>query len=203
MANALIGLALLGYMRINQGVVDGMGFVAMVFGVIFFGNLILIVVPPKWLKGIVNRIGVMPKRLRRIILMMSDGWETMRNNMPLLIKLTLLNFLVFGIVVIESSLLYGQFTQEFTIESVVLYAALGAMSTLVSFTPGAIGIKEGIFVFSSSIIALDSTQIIQMATIDRSATFILLFVTFVLIKITSLDKKFLESSPDESNIQAK
>lgn len=188
-AYALIGLVLLGYITYNQGQAQGSVAIALAFGGILIGNLALVVLPPNWLRRTFGSLNFIPKRLKRIATLMIDGWEVMRGNRKVLLKLTGLNFVVFGIVVVESTLLYGQFISHFTLESVILYTVLGTLSTLVSFTPGAIGIKEGIYLFAGSIIALSSEQILQIAAIDRSATFILLFITFTVIKFGRFDKK--------------
>lgn len=200
--NALLGILLLGYFfHTTSGEVRGFATVMTVLTVILAGNVALMLLPTSLMFGAIRRLKFLPDRLAKIITTMINGWDIIRTNRPLLVKLFFLNIAIAGIAAIESYLLYFALVEEFTIISVLLYTILGTFSVLVSFTPGAMGIKEGIYLFTSSIILLSSEQVLQMATIDRSATFILLFITFITVKISGLDKRFAFESDNERGEQ--
>ena len=163
--------------------------VAAVFGFIFLANLALVAIPGRLLHKIVGLFSFTPKRLVNVANLMIRGWETIRTDRSLIVKLFLLNIAIISMIVVESSVIFGLFVDDWRVSSVLLYAVLGTLSTLVSVTPGAVGVKEAIFLFSATVTAITPDQILQMATIDRSATFILLVISYAVVKILKLDKK--------------
>jgi uncharacterized membrane protein YbhN (UPF0104 family) len=189
LTNALIGLLLV----INYGMKVGgsteLWSVAAVFLFIFLANLALVAIPAKVLHKIVGLFKFLPKRLIKITDLMIGGWETIRVNHKLLFKLFLLNIAITSVIMVESTVLYYQFVDNWQLTSVLLYTILGTLSTLVSVTPGAVGVKEAIFLFSASVTVLAPEQILQMATVDRSATFLLLIISYAVVKLFSLKKK--------------
>ncbi len=189
LTNALIGLLLV----INYGMKVGgsteLWSVAAVFLFIFLANLALVAIPAKVLHNIVGLFKFLPKRLIKITDLMIGGWETIRVNHKLLFKLFLLNIAITSVIMVESTVLYYQFVDNWQLTSVLLYTILGTLSTLVSVTPGAVGVKEAIFLFSASVTVLAPEQILQMATVDRSATFLLLIISYAVVKLFSLKKK--------------
>ncbi len=162
-----------------------------VFVSIAFLNFCLMIIPSKYVKNIVSKISWIPKRIVNMLNLMIDGWETIRQNRSLLIKLSILYLITFAIAVAQTYILYGLFVDSYSIINVLLYTVLGSLALLVSLTPGAIGIKEGILLFFTQAIALDSAQVLQIATIDRSISFLILFLSFFSIKLFKLDKNLM------------
>ena len=189
LSNALIGLILVANYMLRGNQSAELWAVAAVFMFIFLANLALVVIPGKLLHRIVELLGFLPKRLVKIANLMIGGWETIRTNNKLIVKLFMLNLVITTMIVVESSVLYQLFVSSWQLSSVVLYSILGTLSTLVSVTPGAVGVKEAIFLFSSSVTSVTPDQILQMATIDRSATFLLLLISYITVKLFSVDKR--------------
>jgi uncharacterized membrane protein YbhN (UPF0104 family) len=189
LTNALIGLLLVINYGLKVGGSTELWSVAAVFLFIFLANLALVAIPAKVLHKIVGLFKFLPKRLIKITDLMIGGWETIRVNHKLLFKLFLLNIAITSVIMVESTVLYYQFVDNWQLTSVLLYTILGTLSTLVSVTPGAVGVKEAIFLFSASVTVLAPEQILQMATVDRSATFLLLIISYAVVKLFSLKKK--------------
>lgn len=65
----------------------------------------------------------------------------------------------------------------------LLYTCISGVSLLVSITPGSLGLREAMFLFTSDSIGLKEYEIIQLALLDRGILFILLLLILVLILI--------------------
>lgn len=65
----------------------------------------------------------------------------------------------------------------------LLYTCISGVSLLVSITPGSLGLREAMFLFTSDSIGLKEYEIIQLALLDRGILFILLLFILVLILI--------------------
>lgn len=187
--NSLIALIALGLFYQQSGVVRGYNLVLLTFLGIFTAMILLIVVPPRTAHAILARLRFIPQKITKNLNMMVDGWITIRKDRPLLLKLALLNIVVFFIATIESYLLYRLFVPSFSLSSVILYTAIGTLSLIVSFTPGAIGIKEAIYLFTIGVLSINATQLLQMATVDRSTAFILLLIMLTVLKVSGIDKR--------------
>lgn len=183
LANSFFGLILMVYLISAQGFVRGTAVISLIFLGIFLACLAMIAIPEKYLRKIILRIKIIPPRLRNISNLVIDGWGVMRTNTRLLVELSLLNLVTFIISAITTYVLFVIFADQFTLVSVLMYTLLSTLALLINFTPGAIGIKEAIFIFSSGLIMLSTDQILQMAIVDRGTTFILLGILFLLSKL--------------------
>jgi uncharacterized membrane protein YbhN (UPF0104 family) len=117
-------------------------------------------------------------RLYKRLIQMSEGWGTLKSSPHLLFRLLGNNFLVIFVSILATFIEFYALNISITLPSLMLYSALGTLSLLVSFTPGAIGIKEAIFVFSSSTLMISSTDIIKVAVLDRGVTLLILVVSY-------------------------
>ena len=188
LANSFFGLVLMAYLISSQGYIKGTTIITLVFLGIFLAYFGMIVIPEKYLRKIVHKIKILPPRLRNISNLVINGWGIMRTNKRLLTELSLLNLVTFLISAITTYVLFLIFADQFTMVSVLMYTLLSTLALLINFTPGAIGIKEAIFIFSSGLMMLSTDQILQMAIVDRGTTFILLGILFLLSKL--LPKKY-------------
>lgn len=66
------------------------------------------------------------------------------------------------------------------IPSLFLYTSFVTTSVLISLTPGAIGIRETILLVTSVTIGINTSQILNLALLDRAVNFSLLFLLFSL-----------------------
>jgi uncharacterized membrane protein YbhN (UPF0104 family) len=193
MVNSLLGLISLTYFYFYNGKVPGLFVIMFVFLGIYIVTSLMVLMPSALIRRVFTLFDFLPKKVLEVLKTMIDGWELIRGHKKLLIQLILLNVAVICIAIVETYILYGLFSSDFTFINIFLYTILGSLSVLISFTPGAIGIKEAVYLFSVNIVALTSAQVLQIAIIDRSATFLLLLATYILIKIFSIDKKIIRS----------
>lgn len=118
------------------------------------------------------------KRLKQL----SEGWEVLAQNSSLLFRLLILGFCTIIIAIITAYLEFIALDLPITFGGLLLYATLGAFSILVSFTPGAIGIRESIYIFSSDILNLSNAQILQLAAIDRGVALLILVLSYIYLQ---------------------
>ncbi|MDX9738974.1 MAG: lysylphosphatidylglycerol synthase transmembrane domain-containing protein [Candidatus Dojkabacteria bacterium] len=116
------------------------------------------------------------------------SWDMIVKRKKLFLSLLLLTM---GNILINGVIFYVEFLSlkiDINILDIVLYTCLSGVSLLVSITPGSLGLREAIFLFTSESIGLSQDQIMQLAFLDRGILFLLLLL--LLIVITVFVKKF-------------
>jgi uncharacterized protein (TIRG00374 family) len=129
-----------------------------------------------------------PAKVAKIIYDIEDGWQLLKSKKGLFKKLVVLASLSFLTQFFISYIEFRAIGADVGLVSLALYTALVVVSLLVSFTPGAIGIRETMLIIVSATIGITNEQILQVAVIDRGVTFILLFVLFLLTRSGKLKK---------------
>lgn len=186
--NSFIGLVSLIIIHQLTGVYSPLLYIT--FSIVFIGMIFLsiIQVPKKLVEK--NFDFRYLNRIIKIIQEITKGWNIINGNKRLLfhlILLTLTNFIVATIItVIEFQIL----NYDFTAWNILLYTSLASLSLLISLTPGSIGIKEAIFIFSSSVLGITNNQILQLAVIDRGTLFFVLGLSYIAIRLID-GKNFL------------
>jgi uncharacterized membrane protein YbhN (UPF0104 family) len=115
-------------------------------------------------------------KLAKIFFQMLDGWNGIVANRLLMIQLILLvmvNFL-FSLLVAKTEIVALHLTISFP--ALLLFSVLGSLSLFVSVTPANLGVKEAIYLFSSTVIGFSVPQILSIALIDRGVLFVVLVV---------------------------
>tara|TARA_Y100000816_G_scaffold268471_1_gene230706 strand:- start:120 stop:566 length:447 start_codon:yes stop_codon:yes gene_type:complete len=82
-----------------------------------------------------------------------------------LIVLTLLNYLFFAL---EAFLLIGALFSETNLFKIFYYNSLSVISSLASFTPASIGIKDSIIYLSGKILELNLSDVIGLMIAERA-----------------------------------
>ena len=111
------------------------------------------------------------------------GWDTIVKNKKLLKQLIII---IVGHITFSTVVVFVEFVAlgiEVDILNLILYSALSGVSLLLSLTPGSLGIREAVFLISSSSIGLVREQILQLAIIDRGIMFILLIVMMIFVSL--------------------
>lgn len=177
-STSIIALMSLGFIYMETGkfswvVASSMLSIAVLTLLLFFIKL------PKW-PALERRkfIGGIYKRA----LQAHQGWEILLQHKGLLKKLLLIAVAAYSVGLITFYLEFRALGLQVPLTSVILYSALGSMSLLISFTPGAIGIRESIYIFSASILALSNTEILQLAAIDRGINILVLLTGFIILQ---------------------
>lgn len=119
------------------------------------------------------------------------GWKIIVKKGDLLFKLTGLALLSFSAQYMISFVEFKAIGVEVSPAALGLYTAILSISLLVSFTPGAIGVRESMLIFIGLTLGVSTEQILQVAIIDRGVTFLLLFALFLITRSTKIKNKLI------------
>lgn len=131
------------------------------------------------------------KLVKKVLIVINNfilSWDNIvkkRNIFLNLILLTTGNILISWIIYL---LEFNSLNIHINILDTLLYTCISGVSLLISITPGSLGLREAMFLFTSESIGLKEDQIIQLALLDRGIMYILLFI--ILIFILLFVKKF-------------
>jgi len=67
--------------------------------------------------------------------------------------------------------------------SVLILTCIGVLSTLLSLTPGSIGVREAFFIYFNDLINLTTFEIMQHSLLDRSINIVLLVSFFIISQV--------------------
>jgi uncharacterized protein (TIRG00374 family) len=143
----------------------------LVFMSLFLLSLALLVVkvPKKALKK-VDRKGIVG-RVLNILVNISDGWNRITSNYALVWKLLGLILANTLISVVSVALIMRSLNFDFTIPALLLFSALGSLSTFINITPANLGVKEAVYLASASVLSFNTDQILSIALVERGVLF--------------------------------
>lgn len=119
------------------------------------------------------------RMLLRTLLQVMNGWNKITANKKLMTKLiaiTVVNFL-FSVLIIKLEIFSLNLSIGFA--QLLLFSVLSSLSVFINITPANLGIKEAIYIFSSSILGFSVTQILSIALIDRGILFLVLALSWL------------------------
>lgn len=142
-------------------------------------SLVLCFVPiPKLFAGSVKNKYV--TSILGFIQKMTEGWSRIVKNRRLLMHLTILVSIQLVLTILIGWLEISSLHIVIGFPELLLFSVLGSMSIFISLTPGNLGVKEGIYILTASVIGLTTPQIVSIALIDRGILFGTLFVLWLL-----------------------
>lgn len=100
-----------------------------------------------------------------------------------LLKVFVIQLSLFFSFTVNNYLIFKYLNIPLTLSSVFMLTSVGVFSTLLSLTPGSVGIREAFFVYLNDLTNLSTFEIMQHALIDRSINIILLVFYFMVLKI--------------------
>jgi uncharacterized protein (TIRG00374 family) len=155
----------------------GRGYFTLVvlFGGMFVVSLLLSVIRVPRLKKDPDLRNKHLNFVTRSLISMAAGWNRIISNKLLLgrlITVTVFNFLI-SIVIAKLEISALHFSISFP--ALLLFSVLGSLSLFINITPANLGVKEAIYLFSSTVIGLSAPQILSIALIDRGVLFVVLF----------------------------
>jgi uncharacterized protein (TIRG00374 family) len=112
------------------------------------------------------------------------GWRQITRRKGLLAKLSLLGIGGFVLTFITTYIEFQAIGVYISPAALGLYTAISSATILISLTPGAIGIKEGLLILTSPVMGITNVQVLQVAVIDRGITFLLLVLLYAAAKLT-------------------
>lgn len=181
---SFIGLVVLVLIHLQTGVYSWIFYIVMaswLIATLFFfrsRKLAALIFNRKYKKKVVNRLS---SKLQNVY----EGLHEIRKDKELyskLNRLTIYGFLITFVVI------YCQFMLidvNPSITGMVLYVILTNLSLLVSITPGGIGVREALFIFSSNLLGLSIDQVLILAVIARTTTFLVMFVSYIFVRVQS------------------
>lgn len=110
------------------------------------------------------------------------GWDLIIKNKRLLRKIILITFLGFLINIFINLFAIKSIGVSVTVAELALYSSISSIVLLLNLTPGSIGIRESLYIFSASLIGLSIPQIILVSIIDRTTKFIVLSISWVFMR---------------------
>jgi len=193
LVNSFFGL--LALYLLNKRQYSQFGVLVTVFATVFIFSLILsfIKIPELFTKSFNSKhLGSVLHNLSRI----TQGWNHIVSHKKLMLQLTTLTLLNLALTVLITLAIIKSLHLEITFAPLLLFSVLGSLSLFINITPANLGIKEAIYLFSSSILGFSTAQILSIALIDRSVLFLtltLLWLTIPSIKKT-VSKRISNSS---------
>lgn len=140
--------------------------------------LLFIKIPRRFIKQ-GTRHGIIGKIIA-IIARISDGWLKITSDRILMLKLMLL--IIGNMFVSTLALAFIMFALgfQFTLPGLLLFSALNSLATFINITPANLGIKEAVYIASSSVLGFTTAEVLSIALIDRVVLFVVLAVLWVL-----------------------
>lgn len=127
-----------------------------------------------------------------------NGWHLIKSNKKIIKKITLINIINIAIITLMMFLEFKVFGFDISLTKALFIAVVSTLSLFISITPGALGIREAIIVFSAKVIGVTTTQALLVALLDRA---IYLTIIFILGPIFSyiLLKKSMSKENEKNN----
>jgi uncharacterized protein (TIRG00374 family) len=111
-------------------------------------------------------------RLGNIVGNLIDGWEQIRKEPRELMIIFVVKLILLSLTVILNILIYKSLGVELGIVESVYMSTISIMTLFINLTPAGIGIKEGIYMFSSQLISLDPDIILLGSLVGRAIVLI-------------------------------
>lgn len=159
LTTAVIGLISLGYMYYTSSRISYL--VLIFFVAIIVAMILLILVNPRFKNKKENRIF-------RWINSILDGWREIKRDKKNLFIFSFLAMAGLFLVSIQSIFVYRGLGYKLGLFESLYMSSLGMITTFVNITPDSIGIREGVYMFTSEIIGLDSDIILLGSLIIRA-----------------------------------
>ena len=115
--------------------------------------------------------------LLRPVTRLIEGWQTIKDRPCLILHLFLLvvvNGVVYGLMI---HVAYRSLHMNLALAGTVLVTALLLLTSMISLTPGGLGVQEAVLVFSTGVLGISAAQSLAVAVTIRA---VILFWTFVL-----------------------
>jgi uncharacterized membrane protein YbhN (UPF0104 family) len=155
------------------------------FGLLLFSMIALVFVKIKFnLEKI--KIFKLARKFLNILNNILEGWEIIAKDKKLLMNLVMITVGNFILMTITFAIQFSTLDIQSNLLTILLYNCLSGVSLLISLTPGALGVREGIFFLNSNVLEITNEQIMQLALLDRGITILTLFFWFVVLSMWKL-----------------
>jgi uncharacterized protein (TIRG00374 family) len=176
--NAVFGLISLSLVS-NQTGLQFMG-AAVFFTSLFIVSMTLCFV--RLPESFASRIRItLVSKILKYIKNMTTGWNRIVRDKRLLLHLSGLISIQLGLTFVIGWLEFSSLNIEIGFPELLLFSVLGSLSIFVSLTPANLGVKEGIYLLTASVIGITTPQIVSIALIDRGILFGTLFLLWLVL----------------------
>jgi uncharacterized protein (TIRG00374 family) len=119
------------------------------------------------------------KSLLRSLHKVTHGWSHIASHGRLMVQL--IGLTTFNLLLMMSInwLIINSLGFDIGFAQLVLFSVLGSLSLFINITPANIGVKEAVYIFSSTVIGFSLEQILLIALIDRGVLFLTLLGLWV------------------------
>lgn len=128
----------------------------------------------------------------KVIQDVEQGWRRILGDRRLMIRLILVALISYSGSVIMFAAEFTALGIQFSLPALLLYTSIVTATILVSFTPGALGIREALLLITQVTLGIGVMEIIEISLLDRVVNFGLLFVLLLVVR-HSKAKKYLLS----------
>ncbi len=164
---SIIGLFSLGYIFFSRGIVNYV--VLLFFVLLFIGTVSLVIIKPKF-KNKKNH------RVLKWVSSILEGWKEIKSSKKNVLIFAGLILLILLVNIPQSILVYSALGENLGVFESLYMSSLSIMTTFINITPNSIGIREGVYMFSSEVIGLEPDIILLGSLINRGVTLITSFV---------------------------
>jgi uncharacterized protein (TIRG00374 family) len=167
LGNSIIGLICLTYIYLVYNRINYL--ILILLSLLLISMIVLLFINPR----IKNKKG---NRVLKWVNNILKGWERIKEDRKMLTIFIFLTVLILFLSAFQTIFVYkGLGTNLGFFESLYM-TSIGIISTFVNITPDSIGVKEGVYMFSSQIIGMDSDIILLGALIIRAVALINTFL---------------------------
>lgn len=156
---------------------------------IAFVGLISIFLPTSFLVEMNWFKSAASTRFKEIIQNISNGLSLLKSNPLTFMLLFVVTFLIFlntyFITLVELSIIMD----SFSLINTLMYSVVSNLTLIISITPGGMGIKEGLLLFTGPTMDMNSGNVLQMSIIDRGVsvlTFGFLYLVDIIVVRTRI-----------------
>jgi uncharacterized protein (TIRG00374 family) len=136
---------------------------------IIVAMLVLVLINPRFKNNKKSRV---VKWINSIL----DGWSKIKSDKRKLFTFSLLSLLSLFLVSLQTIFVYKGLGYNLGVFESLYMSSLGMITTFVNITPDSIGVREGVYMFTSEIIGLDSDIILLGSLIVRAIALINTFL---------------------------
>jgi len=159
-----------------------------VFLVVFLSLLGIVIFSPKIKESKYSFINKFIKVL--------NGWHLIKSNKRSIRFIGLISLIMVGVMVLRIFLEFKVFGLEISFLSALFLSIVSILGSFISITPGALGIREAMVVFTATVINIPASQVLAVSILDRV---IILAVIFILGPIFSYILMNQKNDKNEGN----
>ncbi len=105
-----------------------------------------------------------------------NGWYLIKSNRKLLVFIGFISLVNLAIMVSGLLLEFKVFNIEIALSSVLFLTIVSTLSLFISITPGALGIREAIVVFTATVVNIPVSQMLAVSILDRVISLAVIFI---------------------------